>query len=202
MNIRKLLVSICIMLYSILFLVGCKSNNISLDFLITPERLKLYSNSQLTSLNEIEDRARLFIKWRNEKYDDLTKMSEEDIKIGEDIHNEVMDILDSGKIIENKSTIENIFNQLRDLEGVYVDSFEEKVITRIDLIEDPETESVVSLDNAYLRNFILLEDGNMVIPKGIMSKSTNRLEPTGKIEYIKVKLTDKLKHQLQELVQD
>ncbi len=49
---------------------------------------------------------------------------------------------------------------------------------------------------------MLLEDGNMVIPKGIMKESTTGLEPTGKIEYIKVKLPEELKYELEELAKD
>ena len=49
---------------------------------------------------------------------------------------------------------------------------------------------------------MLLEDGNMVIPKGIMIESTRGLEPTGKIEYIKVKLTENLKYELEKLAMD
>lgn len=134
-----------------------------------------------------------------EKYDDISKMSEEDIKIQEGILKQFIDVLKLGKVIENKNTIENIFNQLKELDGIYVDSFEEEVVVKIELIENPETESVVSLDNAYLREFILLENGNMVIPKGIMKELTTGLDPTGKIEYIKVKLPEKLKSELEEL---
>lgn len=134
-----------------------------------------------------------------EKYDDISKMSEEDIKIQEGILKQFIDVLKLGKVIENKNTIENIFNQLKELDGIYVDSFEEEVVVKIELIENSETESVVSLDNAYLREFILLENGNMVIPKGIMKELTTGLDPTSKIEYIKVKLPEKLKSELEEL---
>lgn len=202
MKIRRLLLTMCLILCFQLFLVSCTSNNVSLEFLITPDQITMYSNSQLIALNRIEDRARDFIKSRNEKYDDLSKMSEKDMEIQEKIHSEVIEALNSGKIIENKITIENIFNRLRVLEGMYVDSFKEDVVFRIDLIEEPETESLVSLDNAYLRMFMLLEDGNMIIPKGIMSKSTTGLEPTGKIEYIKVKLPQELIYELEELAKD
>lgn len=121
------------------------------------------------------------------------------MKIQEEINNEVMDVLSSGEDIEDKNTIENIFDQLRNLEGNYIDSLDNNIIAKIYLIEDPKTESVVSLDNSYLRMFILLEDGNIVIPKGIMSESETDLNPTGQIEYIKVKLPDKLKDDLEKL---
>ena len=137
----------------------------------------------------------------NEKYDDLSKMSEEDIKTQENIVKQLADVLDSGKIIENKSNIENIFEQLRSLEGVYVDSFKEKVKTRIELIEGQETASVVSLDNAYLRMFMILEDGNMIIPKSIMFETKTGLEATGKLEYIKVKLPERLKSELEKITE-
>lgn len=190
-----------------LFLVGCRSNDnslddVSLDFLVTPEQLRIHSDSQLEELNKIEAKAIASTESMNEKYDDISKISEEDIKTQEDIGKQVMDVLDSGKIIKSKSAIENIFNQLKKMEGVYVDSFEEDVKARIELIEDPETSSVDSLDNSYLRIFILLEDGNMIIPKGIMENSTNGIEPTGKIEYIKVKLPENLKDELEELIKD
>ncbi len=42
----------------------------------------------------------------------------------------------------------------------------------------------------------------MIIPKGIMSKSETGLEPTGKLEYIKVKLPEELKFELEELAKD
>lgn len=184
MKIKKFLLTMCLILCFGLILVSCTSNNVSLEFLITPDEIIIHSNNQLMALNKIEDKTKDFIKSCNEKYDDFTKMSEEDMKKAEEIQNKLLDTINSGRKIENKITIEDIFNQLRELEGVYVDSFEEDVIVRIDLIEDSKTESVVSLENAYLRTLILLEDGNMIIPKGIMSKSETGLEPTGKLEYI------------------
>lgn len=208
MNRKNILANISIILFIVLFIVGCTANNessnnvVSLDFLITPEQLKMHSDSQLKELKEVESKVIANTELMKKKYDDISKMSEEDLKIQEGILKQFMDVLNSGKVIENKNTIENIFNQLKELEGIYVDSFGEEVVVKIELIENPETESVVSLDNAYLREFMLLEDGNMVIPKGIMKESTTGLEPTGKIEYIKVTLTDKLKSELEELVQD
>lgn len=208
MNRKNILANISIILFIILFIVGCTPNNessnnvVSLDFLITPEQLKMHSDSQLEELKEVESKVIANTELMKKKYDDISKMSEEDLKIQEGILKQFMDVLNSGKVIENKNTIENIFNQLKELEGIYVDSFGEEVVVKIELIENLETESVVSLDNAYLREFMLLEDGNMVIPKGIMKESTTGLEPTGKIEYIKVTLTDKLKSELEELVQD
>ncbi|SHF19362.1 hypothetical protein SAMN02745784_03126 [Tissierella praeacuta DSM 18095] len=202
MKIKKFLLTMCLILCFGLILVSCTSNNVSLEFLITPDEIIIHSNNQLMALNKIEDKTKDFIKSCNEKYDDSTKMSEEDMKKAEEIQNKLLDTINSGRKIENKITIEDIFNQLRELEGVYVDSFEEDVIVRIDLIEDSKTESVVSLENAYLRTLILLEDGNMIIPKGIMSKSETGLEPTGKLEYIKVKLPEELKFELEELAKD
>lgn len=79
---------------------------------------------------------------------------------------------------------------------MYINSFEEKIILRIDLIEDSETESVVSLDKAYCRSFILLEGGNMIIPKAIISNSKTGLKPTGKIEYIKVNMPEELRYEI------
>lgn len=203
LKIRKSLITIIIVL-SILSLVSCKqsndsSNEVSLDFLKTPEKLIIHSGQQLDELNKIEDKANESVKLLNEKYDDISKISEEDLKTQEEINNEVMDVLNSGEVIENKNTIENIFDQLRNLEGNYIDSLDNNIIAKIYLIEDPKTESVVSLDNSYLRMFILLEDGNLVIPKGIMSESETGLNPTGQIEYIKVKLSDKLKDDLEKL---
>ncbi|TCU64854.1 hypothetical protein EV204_12022 [Tissierella praeacuta] len=202
MKIKKFLLTMCLILCFGLILVSCTSNNVSLEFLITPDEIIIHSNNQLMALNKIEDKTKDFIKSCNEKYDDFTKMSEEDMKKAEEIQNKLLDTINSGRKIENKITIKDIFNQLRELEGVYVDSFEEDVIVRIDLIEDSKTESVVSLENAYLRTLILLEDGNMIIPKGIMSKSETGLEPTGKLEYIKVKLPEELKFELEELAKD
>lgn len=202
MKIKKFLLTMCLILCFGLILVSCTSNNVSLEFLITPDEIIIHSNNQIMALNKIEDKTKDFIKSCNEKYDDFTKMSEEDMKKAEEIQNKLLDTINSGRKIENKITIEDIFNQLRELEGVYVDSFEEDVIVRIDLIEDSKTESVVSLENAYLRTLILLEDGNMIIPKGIMSKSETGLEPTGKLEYIKVKLPEELKFELEELAKD
>lgn len=186
MKIKKPSVNVIIIICIGFLLVGCKSNNVSLDFLIIPEQLRIHSNSQLKELNEIESKLMANNQSMNEKYDDILNMSEEDLKIQEELVKQFMDRLDSGIIIKDKNMIENIFKQLRTLEGVYTDSFEGGIIAKIELIEDPETESLVSLDNSYLREFILLGDGNMVIPKGIMVKSTRGLEPTGKIEYIKV----------------
>lgn len=204
MKIRKSLITTIIIICSGLLLVSCKSNSasssdVSLDFLSTPQKMVFHSNDQLIALNKVESKANISIKSMNEKYSDLSKMSEKDIKIQEDIHNEIIDVLNSGKIIENKSIVENIFNQLRDLEGDYVDSFEEEIIAKIYLVEDPETSSVVSADNAYLRMFILLKDGNIIIPKGLMSNSKTEVEPTGKIGYIRAKLPDKLKDELEKL---
>ena len=179
-----------------------EATNVALDFLITPEGLRIHSNSQLEELNEIEAKAKASIEAMNEKYDDITKMSEEDLEIQVDIVNQVMDRLDSGKVIEDKATIENIFNQLKDHKGIYVNSFEGEVIAKIQLIEDPETESVISIDNAYIREFILLKDGNILIPKGIMLETSGGLEATGKMEYIKVTLTENLKYELEKLAKD
>lgn len=203
MKIKKSLIAIIIVL-SILSLVSCKQNyypskSVSLDFLNIPEKLVIHSGKQLDELNKIEDRANKSVKSLNERYDDISQISEEDLKNQEEINNEVMDVLSSGEDIEDKDTIENIFNQLKNLEGHYIDSIDNNIKARIYLIEDSETESMVSLENSYLRMFILLEDGNMVIPKGIMSEFKTGLEPTGKIEYIKVKLPNKLKGELEKL---
>ncbi|OLS02948.1 hypothetical protein [Tissierella creatinophila] len=206
MKIRKSLITIIIFIFSGLLLVSCKQNNtsssdISLDFLITPQKMVFHSNDQLIALNKAENKAKANIKLINEKYSDLSKISEKDIKIQEEIHNEIRDVLNSGKTIENKSTIENIFNHLRELKGDYVDSFEDDIVAKIYLVEDTETSSVVSLENAYIRMLILLKDGNMIIPKGIMSDSKTELKPTGKIGYIRIKLPDKLKDELEKLVE-
>lgn len=207
MRINSFLKNVGIILCLGSFLVGCTPNdnssgNVSLDFLVTPEQLRIHSDSQLKQLNEVEKEVIASTESMNEKYDDLSKMSEEDIKIQEDIVKKLEEVLDSGKTIENKSAIENIFDQLRSLEGVQVDSFKEKVETRIELIEDQETESVVSSNNAYLRMFMVLEDGNMIIPKSLMSESSNGLKPTGELEYIKVKLPEKLRDELEKLAKD
>ena len=193
---------VCLIMSLGIFLISCRSNNVSLDFLIIPDQLIVYSNGQLKKLNEIEDRERAVIKSRNDKYEDLSKMSEKNIKIQEEIHNEVIDALNSGKIIEDKTTIEDIFTQLRVLKGRYISSFEENIILRIDLIEDPQTESVVSLDNAYLRSFIILEDGNMIIPKAIVSNSKTGLKPTSQIKYIKVKLPEEFRSEMEGLAKN
>lgn len=141
MKIRKSLITTIIIICSGLLLVSCKSNSasssdVSLDFLSTPQKMVFHSNDQLIALNKVESKANISIKSMNEKYSDLSKMSEKDIKIQEQINNEVMNVLNSGNIIENKNTIKNIFNQLRDLEGDYVDSFEEEIIAKIYLVED------------------------------------------------------------------
>lgn len=202
MKIRRTLITISLIMSLGVLLISCRSNDVSLDFLIIPDQLKVYSDVQLTKLNEVEDRAKVFINSRNDKYRDLSKMSEKDMKIQDEIHNEVIEALNSGKTIKNKVTIEEIFTQLRGLKGMSISSFEESIILRIDLIEDPETESVVSLDNTYLRSFILLEDGNMIIPKAIMSNSKTGLKPTGQMEYIKVKLPEELRSEMEELAKD
>lgn len=202
MKTRRTLIMVCLIMSLGIFLISCRSNNVSLDFLIIPDQLIVYSNGQLKKLNEIEDRERAVIKSRNDKYEDLSKMSEKDMKIQEEIHNEVIDALNSGKIIEDKTTIEDIFTQLRVLKGRYISSFEENIILRIDLIEDPQTESVVSLDNAYLRSFIILEDGNMIIPKAIVSNSKTGLKPTSQIKYIKVKLPEELRSEMEGLAKN
>lgn len=202
MKTRRTLIMVCLIMSLGIFLISCRSNNVSLDFLIIPDQLIVYSNGQLKKLNEIEDRERAVIKSRNDKYEDLSKMSEKDMKIQEEIHNEVIDALNSGKIIEDKTTIEDIFTQLRVLKGRYISSFEENIILRIDLIEDPQTESVVSLDNDYLRSFIILEEGNMIIPKAIVSNSKTGLKPTSQIKYIKVKLPEELRSEMEGLAKN
>ncbi len=202
MKTKRSLLIMCLIICLGLILVSCTSNNVSLEFLNTPEEMILHSDNQLEVLNEVEDRFEAIAKAYREKYDDSIKISEEDMKEAEKIQNELLDTLNSGIRIENKITIEDIFNQLRELEGEYVDSFEKIVIVRFDLIEDPKTESIISLDNVYLRRLILLEDGNMIIPKGIMTKSEMGLRPTGKLEYIKVKLPEELKFKLEELAKD
>lgn len=115
MKIIKFLLTICLTLCFGLILVSCRSKNVSLEFLITPEEMILHSNSQLMELNKIEDKARDFIKLRNEKYEDSAKISQDDIKKAEEIQNEFLDTLNSGRKIKDKITIEDIFNQLRQL---------------------------------------------------------------------------------------
>lgn len=207
METRKNLINLFKILCLGLLMVGCSSknissNNVSLDFLVSPEQLRIHSNAQLEKLNEVEAKAMMSTESLNEKYDDTSTLSEENIKIQEEIGKEVTDVLNQGKVVENKGAIENIFNQLRDLEGVYVDSFEEEVKSKIELIEDPETSSWISLENSYLRMFMLLEDGSILIPKSKMESSTNEIESTGKIEYIKLKLPENLKVELEELTKD
>lgn len=185
-------------------LVACKSKeksskSVNLDFLIQPEKIVIYSGDRLKELNEIEEKAKSSIEAINEKYDDFSKITEEDMKNQEKINNQVMEKLDDGKIIEDDNRIENIFNQLKKLEGIYVDSFKEEIITRMDLVEDLEIQSIVSEENAYLRTFLLLKDGNMIIPKAIVSDSKAEVKPTGEIKYIKVKLPQELKDELEEL---
>lgn len=185
-------------------LVACKSkekssNSVKLDFLIQPEKIVIYSGDRLKELNEIEEKAKSSIETINEKYDDFSKITEKDMKNQEKINNQVMEKLDDGKIIEDSNRIENIFNQLKELEGIYVDSFDEEIITRMDLVEDLETQSIVSEENAYLRTFLLLKDGNMIIPKVIVSDSKAEVKPTGEMKYIKVKLPQELKDELEEL---
>nr|WP_300005425.1 hypothetical protein [Tissierella sp.] len=206
MKKNNFLKNISIIFFLGIFLVGCtaKDNSldlVSLDFLVTPEQLRIHSDTQLKELNEAEEKVIASTESMKEKYDDVLKMSEEDIKIQEDIVKQAENLLYSGQVIDDKNTIENIFNQLRGLEGVYVDSFEEDVKARIELIEDPETLSVETLDNSYLRIFMLLEDSSIVIPKGIMENSTKELEATGEIEYIKVKLPENLNDELKELIE-
>lgn len=202
--IKRSFHTIIIILSLGLLLVSCKSDNtssndVSLDFLITPEKIIVHSDDQLMELNKVEDKANASIKLLNEKYDDLSKLSGEDIKQQEKIQNEVLEVLNSGKIIEENVKIENIFKQLRDLKGEYIDSFEEDIIAKIYLVESPETSAVVSLDNTYLRMLLLLKDASIVIPKAKISDSSTELHISGEIEYIKVKLTDKLKKELEEL---
>jgi len=45
------------------------------------------------ALNKIEDKTKDFIKSCNEKYDDSTKMSEEDMKKAEEIQNKLLDTI-------------------------------------------------------------------------------------------------------------
>lgn len=157
----------------------------------------VHSNEQLMELEKAEEKAKARVKILNEKYDDLSKISVKDMKIQEEINNELTALLNSGKNVENKEIIENIFIQLRELEGVYIDIFEEDIIAKIYLSEGPETSSVASSDNNYIRMLILLEGDSILIAKGVMSDST-----TGQIEYIKVKLSEKLKYELEEIVKE
>lgn len=102
-----------------IFLVACKSNdtedvlennipsnNIRLDFFITPEQMIVYSKEQLEILNEFEFNAKTTIESTNEKYDGTSRMSKEDTKTQEEIIKRATDLLASGKIIEDESTIE------------------------------------------------------------------------------------------------
>lgn len=211
MKKSKFLLNLGVILFFVLFLVGCTTNNkssgnVSLDFLVTPEQIRMYSDIQLVELNEIGDRAMAMVEWRNKKYDDLTKMSEEDNKIQEEIHIEVMDALNLGKNIIDKSAIENIFNQLRELEGTYLDSvdsfkeFKEDVILRIDLFDDEGMNSPGSLEDPYDPTFNVLQDGNMIIVKLILPESEN--QTITQRNYIKVKLPEELKAELEKLAKD
>lgn len=205
MEINNFFKNIAIISLLGVFLVGCRAKDnsselVSLDFLVTPEQLRIHSDTNLKELNEAEEKVIANTESMKEKYDDISKMSEEDIKMQEDILKQAEDLLDLGQVIDDKNTIENIFNQLKDLEGVYIDSFEENVKARIELIEDPETLSVETLENSYLRIFLLLEDSSIVIPKGIMENSTKELEATGEVEYIKVKIPENLNDELKKLM--
>ena len=57
-KVNKFLKNIGIILCLGLFLVGCtpkdnSSSNVSLDFLVTPEQLRIHSDTQLKELNEV-----------------------------------------------------------------------------------------------------------------------------------------------------
>ena len=194
-----------------IFLVACESsdtknaleekipsNNINLDFLITPEQMIVHSKEQLAVLNEFEDIAKSTLESTNERYDGLSKMSEEYTKIQEGIVKKGTDLLASGKIIEDKSTIEEIFNQLRKLDGIYVDSFEkfeEDIIAKIDLNDDKETPAFIHGENSYYRLIFLLENGYIVVP-------TPTSDTDFSMKHIKAKISKELRYELEELIKD
>lgn len=194
-----------------IFLVACKSNdtedvlennipstNIRLDFFITPEQMIVHSKAQLSVLNEFESDAKATLESTNGKYDSTSKISEEDTKIQEEIVNKGLDLLASGKIIEDESTIEKIFNQLRKLDGICVDSFEDfkaNIIARIDLNDDKKTPAFIHGENSYYRLIFLLENGYIVV-------STPTSDTDSSMKYIKAKLTQELRDELEKFIKD
>lgn len=210
-KITRLLSAIGIILCLGIFLVACKSNdtedalenntpsnNIPLDFFITPEQMIVYSKEQLEMLNEFESNAKTTIESTNEKYDATSRISEEDTKTQEEIVKRATDLLASGKIIEDESTIEKIFNRLRKLDGIYVDSFEEfeeDIIGRIVLNDDKQTSAIIHGENSYYRLLLVLENGYILVP-------TPTSDTDFSMKHIKAKLPEELRYELEELIKD
>lgn len=90
MNRNNIVVNIGMILCLGLFLVGCtpknkSSDSVSLDFLVTPDQLRMHSGEQLKELKEAENKVIESTELMNEKYDDVSKMSEEDLKSQEEL---------------------------------------------------------------------------------------------------------------------
>jgi len=206
MRARRLLVITCVIFSSGLSLIGCTSNDISdkstsqstikLDFLVIPEQIIVHDTELIRLLDEVEDKAKTNIKAMKEKYSDLAKISEEDIRVQNEIAEEIQKIWKSGKVIESNKDIEGIINQLRDVEGSFIESFEtENIIAIFYLNDDKETPFYVNVDNSYYRQIMLLQDGYIIIPKPIKTSSEMKVQTT----YISAKISDELAYELEKL---
>lgn len=196
-------------MYDLLFgllLISCNSNDISsnisnqstikLDFLVIPDQLIVYNEELVKELQELNESAKLNIDAMNEKYDDLTKMSEEDIRIREKMATETRNIFKDGKVINDNETIEVIFDQLSNVEGNYVEFLEvEEIIVLFHLNDDKDTPFYANVDESYYRYMYLLKGGYIIVPKIIQPSDGGRVS----LQYIKARLPEKLEKQLEKL---
>ncbi len=206
MRSKKPLIIICMIFFCGLLLISFNSNDISsnisnqstikLDFLVIPDQLIVYNEELVKELQELNEGAKLNIDAMNEKYDDLTKMSEADFRIQEKMATETRKKLQDGKVINNTDTIEVIFNQLSNIEGNYVEYLEvEEIIALFHLNDDKETPFYANVDKSYYRYMYLLKGGYIIIPRIIQESDESRM----KTRYIKAKLSDKSQYELERL---
>jgi len=180
-------------------LIRCTPNNnlnkktsietIKLDFLVTPDQIIVYNTELVKKLQEVHSRVKSNINYINNKYEDYSKLTEEDRTTQENLVLEINKILEEGKVIDNFKTIGSIFEKLKKVEGKFIESFDSKdIIAIIHLNDDDETQFYANVDSSYYRQLMLLQNGYIIIPKIVRETGEMRV----KTKYIKAKLSNDL----------
>lgn len=186
MKLKKVLITISTLLISCALLVGCKAKDnlldneipievekettIKLDFLVVPEQIIAFNKGQIEKMDELKD---------EDQYENTEELT---------------DILNSGKVIENKIIINMAFNKITELEGDVVESVDmDNAIARFVLNEDKKAayyDSTADLDS-YSKEITLLEDDHIIIPL---------FTTDGQVEYLKAKLPKELMSKFKKLL--
>ncbi|MTI66880.1 MAG: hypothetical protein FH753_09815 [Firmicutes bacterium] len=174
-----------------------KIEKMKLDFLVIPDKFIVYNTELVKELEEMKNRAKSNFNAMNRKYKDFSKMSEKDKKTQEKLASEMNKMYKKGQVIDKTKTIENIFNQLRKIEGTFVKSFDSKDIYALfHLNDDKETPFYANVDDSYYRQLILLKGGYIIIPKIVRMPDWEK----SKVSYINAKLPDNLVYELEKII--